>query len=96
MNLQKTLFTILIFLFQNTFLSAQNHNQIEGNWSGNIVLPNAKLEVIFKIETDSTGNYTTKMDVPQQGAQNLPVSKTVVTPDSLKFTVAIIAGNFSG
>ena len=96
MNLQKTLFAILIFLFQNTFLSAQNHNQIEGNWSGNIVLPNAKLEVIFKIETDSTGNYTTKMDVPQQGAQNLPVSKTVVTPDSLKFTVAIIAGNFSG
>lgn len=95
MKLHKILFTSLFFLFQYT-ISAQNHEQIKGNWSGNLALPNTKVEVIFKIDTDSTGNYTTKLDVPMQGAQNLPVSKTVVTHDSLKFTVAIIAGSFGG
>lgn len=96
MNLQKTLCAILIFLFQYSISSAQNHDQIKGNWSGKIALPNAKLEVIFIIDTDSTVNYISKMDVPQQGARNLPVSKTMVTPDSLKLTVSIIAGSFSG
>ena len=59
-------------------------------------LPTAKLEIIFKIATDENGKLSAKMDVPMQGAKDLPVNETTLIGDSLKLTVAMIMGKFSG
>jgi hypothetical protein len=90
-----SLLTAFIFTFAITIVS-QESSKIIGNWSGSIELPAAKLEVIFKISVDSTNNFTARMDVPAQGAKDLPVSQTAVTRDSLKLVVAMIFGIFEG
>jgi hypothetical protein len=84
-----SLLTAFIFTFAITIVS-QESSKIIGNWSGSIELPAAKLAVIFKISVDSTNNFTARMDVPAQGAKDLPVSQTAVTRDSLKLVVAMI------
>ncbi|HKJ78912.1 MAG TPA: alpha/beta fold hydrolase [Prolixibacteraceae bacterium] len=88
-------FTIVFILAFSVTIFAQK-NKATANWSGKLDLPTGKLEVIFKISQDSEGIFLAKMDVPMQGAQDLPVSETIVTSDSLILTVAMIAGKFSG
>ncbi|MFW5756900.1 MAG: alpha/beta hydrolase family protein [Tangfeifania sp.] len=90
---------LCFFAFLLSFqLSAQvNINQnFTGNWSGEMELSGSKLELIFKISLEENGELSVKMDVPAQGAMNLPVSKTEVKTDSIFLQVAMIAGHFSG
>jgi hypothetical protein len=59
-------------------------------------LSGSKLELIFKISTEESGELSALMDVPAQGAMNLPVSKIDVKTDSIFLQVAMIAGRFEG
>jgi len=88
--------TIFIFLhFQS--VAQENINQnLAGNWSGEMELSGSKLELIFKISFDENGELSAKMDVPAQGARDLPVSKAEAKSDSIFLNVAMIAGRFSG
>ena len=78
------------------FSQNSDYKRFSGNWSGELELPTQKTELIFKISIDSTGGLTTKMDVPLQGAKDLPVTKTELTGDSLKITVDMIMGKYEG
>jgi len=88
------LILFLTILYFDSF--SQTNEKAIGNWSGKLDLPTAKLEIIFKITEDESGKLSTKMDVPMQGAKDLPVTETVVTGDSLYLTVAMIMGKYSG
>jgi hypothetical protein len=75
----KTTFKILSLLVAafavsfTAFSQNPDDKKIVGNWSGELELPTQNMELIFKISADSTGELTTKMDVPLQGAKDLPV-----------------------
>jgi hypothetical protein len=86
---------ILLFSFQ---LAAQENfsQKFSGNWSGEMELSGSKLEIIFKISLEENGELSAKMDVPAQGARDLPVSKAEVKTDSVFLHVAMIAGRFEG
>ena len=86
----------LFGLINPILLFSQASEKLNGNWSGKLDLPGTKLEIIFKISADEDGNLSSKMEVPMQGAKDLPVSETTVNGDSLKLTVAMIMGKFSG
>jgi uncharacterized protein len=88
---------ILIFAFFHhpTFAQTSGIDKVIGNWSGKIELPNAKLEVIFKISAEG-GNLASTMDVPMQGAKDLKVNKTTATSDFLILEIASINGKFEG
>jgi uncharacterized protein len=88
-------FFVLLINFQ---LSAQENinRNFTGNWSGEMELSGSKLELIFKISLEKNGELSAKMDVPAQGAMNLPVSKTEVKTDNIFLQVAMIAGRISG
>ena len=90
--------SILLFLLVgfNAFSQKNDSQNLIGNWSGKLELPTAKLEIIFKISEDNNGLLTAKMDVPMQGAKDIPASKTEVKNDSLFITIAAIGGSFSG
>jgi len=89
---------LVIFLFQivNQSTAQELTDKAQGNWSGQLELPTSKLEIIFKISADENGKLSSKMDVPLQGAKDLPVSKTEVRNDSLFLEVAMIMGSFKG
>ncbi len=95
----KIIFILWISLLLLTFQSAAQENlnqKLTGNWSGEMEFSGSKLELIFKISFNENGELSAKMDVPAQGARDLPVSKAEVKDDSIFLHVAIIAGRFSG
>jgi len=98
----KTISKSLLLIISGFFISlagfsqSLNFQEITGNWSGELELPSQKLELIFKISVDSTGELVTKMDVPMQGAKDLPVTKTELKGDSLKIAVGMIMGEYMG
>jgi pimeloyl-ACP methyl ester carboxylesterase len=94
--MNKLLISLLLVMFSPFQSIEQTDERITGNWSGKLDLPGQKLEIIFKIATDENGKLNTKMDVPAQGAKDLPVSGTTVNGDSLKLSVTMIMGEFLG
>lgn len=94
--MNKLLSSVLIVFLVSFFSFSQTNKKVVGNWNGKLDLPETKLEIIFKISADENGKLNTKMDVPAQGAKDLPVSETIVNGDSLKLSVAMIMGKFSG
>jgi uncharacterized protein len=83
---------ILVVLWAN--LQAQEKN-VYGNWSGKITIPTGEVEMIFKI-TQTDGKYEAKLDVPKQGATDLPVGDVAFHDDSLKIEVPAILGSYAG
>ncbi|MCY1719697.1 alpha/beta fold hydrolase [Prolixibacteraceae bacterium Z1-6] len=83
----------LILSFMNT---VAQQPAVQGSWSGKIEIPNAQLEVVFNITEDNEKNPGATMDVPQQGASNLPVGKVTVSNDSLILNIPVILGTFKG
>ncbi len=94
--MNKLFIPILILLLTSLSSFSQTNEKAVGNWSGKLDLPGTKLEIIFKIAANEKGKLNTKMDVPAQGAKDLTVSETTLTNDSLKLSVAMIMGKFSG
>lgn len=87
----------LFFLIGTGFQTyAQVKSKVTGNWNGELDLPGQKLEIIFKIAAVSKGEFSGTMDVPKQGAKDIPVSAVIVNADSLQLKVDIIRGSFSG
>lgn len=85
---------LLLGLLFSGMANAQEQD-LSGNWSGKISLPTGELEMIFKI-THIDGKYEAKMDVPKQGATDLPVGDVLVIGDSVSIAVPVIFGNYSG
>ena len=84
---------LILFLISGSLLS---QNSPIGNWQGEMALPNGmKINLIFRI-TEESGNLKAVMDVPSQGAKQIPVDKTEITGDSLKIVVKIINGIYTG
>ena len=92
------IFTLLLTgVFQAWLANGQEDaEKFIGNWSGTIELPAMNVEMIFKISKDSTNHLISKLDVPVQGARDLPVSETTNKNDSLILKVVMINGTYSG
>ncbi|MCG6187384.1 alpha/beta hydrolase family protein [Maribellus maritimus] len=97
MRQQRFLSAFVLFFFLQTISFAQETNQqrVLGNWSGNIELPTAKLGVIFRISAEDD-SLSCKMDVPLQGAEDLPVSKVSLEKEKIILTVKMIQGVYEG
>lgn len=67
-----------------------------GLWSGKLDISATKLEIIFEVWNDETGNPVAVMDVPMQGAKDIQCKVINVEKDSLTLSVPMIMGKFSG
>lgn len=87
---------ILSSIFFIAQINAQNNSKAAGNWSGELELPGKKLELIFKIIQTEKGKLEGLMDVPAQGARDIPVSSVTYSNDSILLEVEMIHGKYSG
>lgn len=80
------------------FAQDQGEREIVGSWQGPLEVPGGgTLRLVFHVQRDSvTGSLTSTLDSPDQGAMGIPVSETVVSGDSVRFTIAAIGGTFEG
>ena len=77
------------------FLASNVHAQIEGYWKGNLNLGVQQLGVCFNIQSKE-GKIVSTMDVPAQGAFDVPVDETIYTNDTLKIEIAAINASYCG
>ena len=86
------LLAIIVFLMVG---HAQNTNKSEF-WSGIMNVGAQKLSIGFEIKSSSDGKYTGTMDVPAQGAMNIPVEITQNNQDSLCITISALRATYGG
>lgn len=70
---------------------------LTGIWTGKLELPNTiKLTVVFHIQKDDAGIYTSTMDSPDQGAKGIPTESTKIYGDSIEIIIPAVRGSFVG
>lgn len=70
---------------------------LTGIWTGKLELPNTiKLTVVFHIQKDDAGIYTSTMDSPDQGARGIPTESTKINGDSIEIIIPAVRGSFVG
>lgn len=82
-------------LFLLLFVALQSQAQIEGYWKGQIDLGGQQLEMAFNIKAAENG-YSATLDVPAQGAFDVPVDKTVFQDNHLQLTLSAMGASYSG
>ena len=85
----------ILILFLHTTVNAQK--DIKGDWNGYIDLTTSKLEIIVKFTHDDTG-YNGSIDIPDQSAYGLKLSKVVYNAPDISFVLEVpnAPANFKG
>lgn len=86
---------INVLMVAFAFMTMSSNAQIEGYWSGKLTLGAAELELGFDIKAIEQG-YSATLDVPAQGAFDIPVDETVFVDGHLQMTMSAMGANFSG
>src|SRR4030095_5443432 len=63
--------------------SSPAQKRMDGIWVGVLEVQGIKLRLILRIAQDSGGTLTAKLDVPDQGASNLPIDSISLKGQSL-------------
>jgi len=80
----KTLFFLLSTILISISIQAQ---EIAGEWNGILKVQGVQLRLVFHIEKTDLG-YTSKMDSPDQGAFDIPVTTTSFADGTLKISIS--------
>lgn len=87
----KHLASILLALLFPMVISAQ----FNGEWKGKLTMGQSELSLIFKFsQQDSI--ITGSLDVPQQGAKNLPINKIKLNGNNISLVISAIGFNYEG
>lgn len=69
--------------------------QFAGEWKGKLVMGQTELALVFKFaQHDSV--VTGTLDVPQQGAKNLPIDKIKLNGNKIALTISAIGFDYNG
>lgn len=88
----KNLLLIIALLFSTLYTFSQN---VTGKWNGSLSFQGVELRLVFDVsETD--GGYSSKMDSPDQGAKDIPVTKTIFENGKITFEITSARIKYSG
>ncbi|PYP85888.1 MAG: hypothetical protein DMF61_15115 [Blastocatellia bacterium AA13] len=76
--------------------SAPAGRSVEGNWEGALDINGVKLRLVLKVSKGSDGVLTAKLDSPDQGVPDIPVSSIVQKDDVVKVELVKIQGAYDG
>lgn len=85
-------------LFLMLFLTSIHSQNVISSacWTGEINVGQSKLRIIFNIAVQTDGLQRSTMDVPAQGAKDIPVSILKNNIDSLSLTIPALRASYSG
>lgn len=88
---------VLIAFFVMGAFTAQAQQTIVGEWKGAITIQGQQLGVVFNVDGEN-GDYTGTLDIPLQGAMDLPLTRAEQKADSVFFTffAGQVNGEFAG
>jgi uncharacterized protein len=87
-----------IFLLACLAITSLNSfaQKITGSWQGILVAGPQKLKVVFHVNRDSSNNYHSSFDSPDQGAFGISCSETNMKSDSIEMLIQAIKGGYRG
>ena len=77
------------------FMTVASQAQVEGYWKGQLNFGIQKLAMAFDIKTGEKG-YSSTLDVPAQGAYDVPVEETSFQDGRLTMTMTALDATYSG
>lgn len=80
-------------LFLPALLHAQGTASPEGTWKGSIKVPGSDLGVTVYLSRDSGAGWKGTIDIPQQGAEGLSLTKISVAVPDVTFAIQDIPGD---
>ena len=86
---------IIVVLFSSLCSHAQKLES-SASWTGELSIGTSKLHIGFNIKTLSDGTFTGTMDVPEQGAKNIPISVLKNDSDSLNISIPALRAVYRG
>ena len=90
------IFAALWVLLLAAPLSAQQSQDLAGDWEGALNISGVRLRLVFHIAADSSGALSATMDSPDQGANGIPVSRVAFAQDKLRLEVQTVGGVYEG
>ena len=95
----KRINAILCSLISGFFIFSQANAQdvqLEGIWQGKLQIPGQELRIVFNISKSENSQYSAKMDSPDQGAKDIPVSDVSLDKREILLNVMSIGGVYQG
>lgn len=86
----------LLFTFAGTVLSQRSLKDIEGPWTGTLREGGMELSMVFNFIMTEADTVKATLDVPAQGAVNLPLGRVTFADDTLTVEAPMIKGQYSG
>jgi len=89
---------IVLFLFITTgiAMSQRSLKDIEGPWTGTLTEGGAQLSMVFRFTMTEADTVKATLDVPAQGAVNLPLGRVTFKDDTLTVDAPMIKGHYRG
>jgi hypothetical protein len=71
-------------------------DDLRGQWSGKLDVPNQKLRIVVKLGRTPAGEYAGTMSSPDQGGGELPMASATIEPPKVLMEWPAIRGKFEG
>jgi hypothetical protein len=69
---------------------------VVGTWEGTLAAGTAKLKLVLHIDAAKDGALVGRLDVPAQGASDLPIDSLSIADNSLKFEMKSLGAAYEG
>ena len=92
----KKVFTFLAAIIVSSFAINAQETTLQESWSGEINVGTRKLHIGFNFQALSDGKQACTMDVPDQGAKDIPVEIIKNDTDSLNISIAALRAKYKG
>ena len=83
---------VLVTGLFGTFTAAQTPEDVAGTWAGAIEIPGSPLEVMVTLAAEGEA-LTGTIDIPAQGAADLPLEDVTLEDDTLSFMISEVDGD---
>ncbi len=90
------LIALFLFITAGTAMSQRSLKDIEGPWTGRLTEGGAELSMIFRFAMTEADTVKATLDVPAQGAVNLPLGRVTFADDTLTVDAPMIRGQYRG
>lgn len=78
---------LLVFFLIHPSLTAQDPNPFLGTWNGTLSLPGQEMEIIIELSLDEGKNIQGNIDVPAQGAMDIPLGEFNIEGKKISFKI---------
>ncbi len=90
------LVALFLFITAGTAMSQRSLKDIEGPWTGTLTEGGAELSMVFRFTITGADTVKATLDVPAQGAVNLPLGRVTFADDTLTVDAPVIKGQYRG